>query len=194
MDTDTGEIYAMASVRRNDDTGVVEITSGNFAAVDAYEPGSVAKVDHGRGRAQRGRGHARHGLQRPVARAVGRRPAGRRRAAPRRVAHRRPDPHQVVEHRHDPRSTRRSGARSTGSTCGRFGLGEATALDFPGESPGIMKNWKDLWGSERVTVAYGQGVSSTSIQLVVGDQRDRQRRHVRRAEARAVHRRSRRRR
>ena len=34
----------MASVRRNDDTGIVEITSGNFAAVDAYEPGSVAKV------------------------------------------------------------------------------------------------------------------------------------------------------
>ena len=53
----------------------------------------------------------------------------------------------------------------------RFGLGEKTALDFPGESPGILKHWSDLWGSERVTVAYGQGVASTSIQLVVGDQR-----------------------
>ena len=46
-----------------------------------------------------------------------------------------------------------------------FGLGEKTALDFPGESPGILKESKDLWGSERVTVAYGQGVSSTSLQL-----------------------------
>jgi cell division protein FtsI (penicillin-binding protein 3) len=47
-----------------------------------------------------------------------------------------------------------------------FGLGEATALDFPGESTGILKEADELWGSERVTVAYGQGVSSTSLQLV----------------------------
>jgi cell division protein FtsI (penicillin-binding protein 3) len=47
-----------------------------------------------------------------------------------------------------------------------FGLGSKTALDFPGESPGILKQPEDLWGSERVTVAYGQGVSSTSLQLV----------------------------
>ena len=33
----------MASVRINDD-GVYEITSGNYSAVDAYEPGSVGKV------------------------------------------------------------------------------------------------------------------------------------------------------
>ncbi len=47
-----------------------------------------------------------------------------------------------------------------------FGLGEKTALDFPGESTGILKQADELWGSERVTVAYGQGVSSTSLQLV----------------------------
>ena len=44
MDPDTGEIYAMASVRFNDESGAYEVTSGIFAAVDAYEPGSVAKV------------------------------------------------------------------------------------------------------------------------------------------------------
>ncbi|HSJ91240.1 MAG TPA: penicillin-binding transpeptidase domain-containing protein, partial [Ilumatobacter sp.] len=43
MDTATGDILAMASVQRNDEN-VVEVTSGNFAAVNAYEPGSVAKV------------------------------------------------------------------------------------------------------------------------------------------------------
>ncbi len=47
-----------------------------------------------------------------------------------------------------------------------FGLGQKTALDFPGESAGILKEADELWGSERVTVAYGQGVSSTSLQLV----------------------------
>ncbi len=44
VDTDSGEIYSMASVRQDDTTGAYEVTSGNFAAVDAYEPGSVAKV------------------------------------------------------------------------------------------------------------------------------------------------------
>ena len=43
MGTKTGEIVAMASVRIND-KGVYEITSGNYSAVDAYEPGSVGKV------------------------------------------------------------------------------------------------------------------------------------------------------
>ena len=46
-----------------------------------------------------------------------------------------------------------------------FGLGERTALDFPDESPGILKPWNDWTGTERCTVAYGQGVSSTPIQL-----------------------------
>lgn len=43
MDTKTGEIYAMSSVRRNT-VGTYSSDSGNFAAVEAYEPGSVAKV------------------------------------------------------------------------------------------------------------------------------------------------------
>ena len=47
-----------------------------------------------------------------------------------------------------------------------IGLGEKTELDFPGESTGILKEADQLWGSERVSVSYGQGVSSTSLQLV----------------------------
>ena len=43
MGSKTGEVIAMASVRINDE-GVYEVTTGNYAAVDAYEPGSVGKV------------------------------------------------------------------------------------------------------------------------------------------------------
>lgn len=43
MDSTTGEIYAMSTIRKNTD-GTYTADSGNFAAVDAYEPGSVAKV------------------------------------------------------------------------------------------------------------------------------------------------------
>ena len=43
MDSMTGHIYAMSNVRRNV-AGSAVLASGNFAAVEAYEPGSVAKV------------------------------------------------------------------------------------------------------------------------------------------------------
>ena len=43
MDTDTGDIIAMVSVDRNEQ-GVPVVSGGNFAAVGAYEPGSVGKV------------------------------------------------------------------------------------------------------------------------------------------------------
>ena len=44
MDTATGDVLAMANVRRNADTGQVELSSANLAAVDTYEPGSVTKI------------------------------------------------------------------------------------------------------------------------------------------------------
>ena len=47
-----------------------------------------------------------------------------------------------------------------------FGLGERTDLGFPGESKGILKPHEEWQGTERVTVSYGQGVSSTAIQLI----------------------------
>ena len=43
MDTDTGDVIAMVSVDRNEQ-GVPVVSGGNFAAVGAYEPGSVGKV------------------------------------------------------------------------------------------------------------------------------------------------------
>ena len=44
MDTASGDVLAMANARRNADTGQVELSSANLAAVDTYEPGSVAKI------------------------------------------------------------------------------------------------------------------------------------------------------
>lgn len=165
MDTDSGEIYSMASVRRDDDTGAVEVTSGNFAAVDAYEPGSVAKVITISSALS-------EGLVTPETSYV----------VPWRKqyyddllkdSHQHPD--EVMSVAQILTESSNIGTIFVQQEMGRerhreymaaFGLGSKTALEFPGESPGILKEAKDLWGSERVTVAYGQGVSSTSLQLV----------------------------
>ena len=84
----------------------------------------------------------------------------RRRAALRARHHRR-----VLERRHDPdgQGARRTPARTT--TCARSGSVRCTALDFPGESPGILKPWQEWEGTERCTIFYGQGVASTPVQL-----------------------------
>ncbi len=163
MDNDTGEIYAMASVRR-DDAGVVEITSGNFAAVDAYEPGSVAKVITIAAGINEGVVTADTSFVVPWRKEYG--------DDLLKDSHQHPDEAMTVEQILVASSN--IGTIMVQQEVGRerhweymreFGLGEPTALDFPGESTGILKNWDELWGSERVTVAYGQGVSSTSIQL-----------------------------
>jgi len=165
MQTDTGEIYSMASVRLDDDTGTYEVTSGNFAAVDAYEPGSVAKVITVASALS-------EGLVTPDTSYL----------VPWRKqyyddllkdSHQHPDEWMSVSQILAESSN--IGTIMVQQEMGRwlhrdymaaFGLGERTALDFPGESPGILKEADDLWGSERVTVSYGQGVSSTSLQLV----------------------------
>lgn len=165
MDTDTGEIYSMASVRMNEESGQYEVTAGNFAAVDAYEPGSVAKVITIASALS-------EGLVTPDTSYV----------VPWRKQYYDDLLKDAYEHPDEVMSVSRILAESSNigtifvqQEMGRarhreymaqFGLGSTTALDFPGESPGILKQPEDLWGSERVTVAYGQGVSSTSLQLV----------------------------
>lgn len=165
MDTDTGEIYSMASVRMNDETGEYEVTNGNFAAVDAYEPGSVAKVITVASALS-------EGLVTPETSYV---VPWRKQYYDDLLADSHQHPDEWMSVRQILVESSNIGTIFVQQEMGRelhrdymaaFGLGSKTALDFPGESPGILKEAKDLWGSERVTVAYGQGVSSTSIQLV----------------------------
>lgn len=165
MDTDTGEIYSMASVRRNADSGAYEVTAGNFAAVDSYEPGSVAKVITISSALS-------DGLVTPDTSYV---VPWRKQYYDDLLTDSHEHPDEVLSVAQILTESSNIGTIFVQQEMGRerhreymaaFGLGSTTALDFPGESPGILKEAKDLWGSERVTVSYGQGVSSTSLQLV----------------------------
>lgn len=164
MDTRSGDIYAMASVRRTADTQRVEVSSGNFAVVDADEPGSVAKVITVATALDLG-------VVEPTSRFI----------VPWRAQYYDDllsDAWQHPDMDWDVRdilvTSSNIGTIKIWEQIGRerhwdymraFGLGEVSALNFPGETPGILKNWTDLWGSERVTVSYGQGMASSSMQL-----------------------------
>lgn len=171
MDTDSGDVLAMSSVRRNDE-GVVEITTGNNAAVNAYEPGSVAKV-------VTVAAGLNQGAVTPDSTFV---VPWRRQYADDLLSdsHQHPDELMTVEQilvessnigTIDIQESMGFGdwdaaRQSHWEYLRSFGFGERTALNFPGESPGILKHWTDLWGSERVTVAYGQGFAATPIQMI----------------------------
>ncbi|HUK71517.1 MAG TPA: penicillin-binding protein 2 [Streptosporangiaceae bacterium] len=46
-----------------------------------------------------------------------------------------------------------------------FGIGEPTGLGLPGESGGILTPPQQWWGDQRYTLAFGQGVDITAVQL-----------------------------
>jgi cell division protein FtsI (penicillin-binding protein 3) len=47
----------------------------------------------------------------------------------------------------------------------RFGLGQTTAVDFPGESAGLLRPWDEWDNQSFYTMFFGQGLTLTSIQM-----------------------------
>ncbi|MCH1490436.1 MAG: penicillin-binding protein 2 [Ilumatobacteraceae bacterium] len=165
MDAQSGELYAMASVKRDTESNEVRITSGNHAAVDAYEPGSVAKVITIAAGLETGVVGPNTVFNVPWRAQYG--------DDFLRDSHEHPDEDMTVRQILVDSSNigtikvqEEVQLRRHWDFMRAFGLGERTALDFPNESAGIFKEWNDLHGSEKYTVSYGQGLASTPIQLI----------------------------
>ncbi len=169
LDTDTGEVIAMVGVRRND-AGVVEITSGNIAAVEAAEPGSVVKVITVAAALNEGTVTPDSMFDVPYAKQYS--------DTTLHDAEPHPDEYWPVSQILTKSSnigtieimlSLADNMLDRKSTLGTYfrsvGFGEKTALDFPGESTGLGADWTKWEGSEQYTVAYGQGLASTTIQL-----------------------------
>ncbi len=52
-------------------------------------------------------------------------------------------------------------------TLSQFGFGRRTLSGFPGESAGMLRDWRDWRNLDQATVSYGQGVNVTPIQLAM---------------------------
>jgi cell division protein FtsI (penicillin-binding protein 3) len=50
-------------------------------------------------------------------------------------------------------------------TYNRYGFGETTGTGFPGESAGVLRNYRRWRQLEQATISYGYGVSATALQL-----------------------------
>ena len=61
---------------------------------------------------------------------------------------------------------RRLGSARLESYLSGFGLGRTTGVSFPGESPGIMLPLYEWTGTSLATIAYGQGIAATPLQMI----------------------------
>ena len=169
MDTATGEILAISSVRRSSD-GTVAVTNGNLAAVEAYEPGSVAKVFSIAATIDAGFSTPERTFEVP---GVYEFDPGTEFAMTITDAY--PHDLQTMSVRDIIVDSSNIGTLMAAGELGSgrlrdyladFGFGRLTDLDFPGESAGVLKEAKEWRGSENATVTYGYGFSGTSIQTV----------------------------
>jgi cell division protein FtsI (penicillin-binding protein 3) len=60
---------------------------------------------------------------------------------------------------------RRVGESAIASYLSRFGLGRPTGVAFPGESPGILPPLYEWTDTSLATIAYGQGIAATPLQM-----------------------------
>jgi cell division protein FtsI (penicillin-binding protein 3) len=162
----TGEIVAMASVHINDH-GVYEVTSGNLSAVNAYEPGSVGKVITMSGALNEGTVTPDTSFTVPWEMVL------TKHGDKLHDSHvHKPEPMTVDQILTESSNigtimvSRTMGFQKQYEYMKAFGLGQRTALNFPDENPGILKWWQKWEGTEKFTVAYGQGVASSPIQLI----------------------------
>lgn len=169
IDTATGEILSIASIGR-DELGVAEVTTGNMAAVEAHEPGSVAKIFS-------------------IASAIdggGVTPSSMFLVPGVFVFDEDTTFEYTIKdaypHDTEPMSVQQIltkssniGTMMAAETIGverlhdylvSFGFGATTGLQYPGESAGTLRDAEDLRGSERATITYGYGFAATSLQIV----------------------------
>lgn len=166
MNSKTGEIYAMSNVRRGSN-GETVLATGNFAAVEAYEPGSVAKVFSISAALNEGAVTPETVMRVPGIITIDNFPI------------RDAWPHGLIDMDVKTIMTESSniGTLMTAQKIephtlrnylAAFGFGQTSGLNFPGESKGILRDAAKWRGTEKVTVSYGYGLSATALQLVAG--------------------------
>ena len=171
MDSTTGEIYAMSTLRLNED-GTYSADSGNIAAVEANEPGSVAKVFSIAAAINEGQVDSKTSFTVPPVFVANK---GTQWESAIRDAY----PHGIED-----MSVRKIfvdssnvGTLMVGQTLGSdklhdylklFGFGTKSAVDFPGETKGILQSANKWQGAKKFTTSYGYGYSTTALQLIAG--------------------------
>ena len=167
-----GEIYAMASVLRDAESGEVECSNANLAAVWAYEPGSTMKGITLAGVFDNGAWEVDKTVEVPASVAVARESGVDSLVY---LDNRVPWgttvenlPATILGHSSNTGTVllaQELGAESLQRTFEDFGFGKQTGLAFPGESRGILENL-ETHSLLLSNTAIGQSIAVTPLQLI----------------------------
>jgi cell division protein FtsI (penicillin-binding protein 3) len=168
MDTATGDIYAAANVERGEDD-VVRVTNANRAAVDAFEPGSVAKVFSMAAVVDMGAASPDTTITVPGYKVFD---EGTQWETKIKDA----EPHgdepmsmrQILVHSSNIGTfllAERIGSEKLAEYLDRFGFGHRTAVGFPGETKGVVYPASEWQGTEKATVTFGYHYQASALQF-----------------------------
>jgi cell division protein FtsI (penicillin-binding protein 3) len=161
----TGEILAMANVVRDPETKEVVVGTNNAAVTTQYEPGSVMKLVTVTAALEAGLVEPGTMFNLPSTLRVADAEFGE--AEPRGAVSWSVD--EILTH------SSNVGTIKIGQMVGRdglyaalrsFGFAEPTAVGFPNESAGALLETKDWSGTSLATIAIGQGVAVTPLQML----------------------------
>jgi cell division protein FtsI (penicillin-binding protein 3) len=165
MDRETGDLLAVANVRTDPKTGIPEVSKANMSVIDTYEPGSVAKIITASASLEENKMTPAVRFDVPYSKKF--------------YDHVFMDAHSHNTEAYDIEDiiayssnvgtmmlSQMIGTQKMEEYLHAFGIGAKSALDFPGESKGLLRPESKWRGTEKVTVAYGQGVAVTAVQLV----------------------------
>lgn len=163
---DTGELVALASYPTFDpnNLGDGKGVYSNLAFSDVFEPGSTSKIMTVAAGLEEGNITPRTPMILPDSMERGNRVL--------KDSHPHPDQYRTVAGALAESSN--TGAMLIGETMTpktmeeylrRFGLGSTSGSGFPGESAGLLPRSETWSGSQRATITYGQGVSTTAVQV-----------------------------
>ena len=168
MDKKTGEIYAMSNIRINED-GTYSSQSGNFAAVEANEPGSVAKVFSIAAAINEGAVNTSSSFSVPGSQVFDKGtqweykvtdayPHGLEDMSVRKIF---VDSSNIGTIQ----ISRTLDTKKNHEYLKLFGFGTKTAVEYPGESRGSLRPVSKWQGTEKFSFSYGYGYTSTALQL-----------------------------
>lgn len=165
MDTNTGDILAMANLTTDAKTGEVNQATRNMAVTDVYEPGSVNKLITMAGALEDGVVNVDDNFTVPDHLKVGNHMFSDH------------DPHAVMgmSPTEIMRESSNIGSILVAQKLGKdrlanyltdFGFGVKPGLGFPGESGGILRPASKWYSTDMGSIPIGQGVSVSALQML----------------------------
>ena len=166
--TETGDVLALAAVRRDSETGDIRPVAYNPAYTDAFEPGSVAKSFTVATALEEGLTTPDETYSTPTEYMF----ADKQFIEPYSQVDREMTTTEILVHSSNIGTIQiaeRIGERALQRSLRSFGFGSLTGADdspaLPGESRGILRPANAWQGTDLATIAFGQGMAVTAIQL-----------------------------